>query len=81
MALSRILGRGGRPEGLEPHHRSQLTLDRSIVLFNNIVEVLDLPDLNLCVVRRVVALDRCGVGATLVDGNLCRCAMLAGRLV
>ena len=41
-----------------------------MVLFDNIVEVLDLPDLNLCVVRRVVALERCGVGATLVDGNL-----------
>jgi hypothetical protein len=52
-----------------------------MVLFDNIVEVLDLPDLNLCVVRRVVALDRCGVGATLVDGNLRRCASLAGRLV
>jgi hypothetical protein len=60
----------------EPHHRSHLTLDRSMVLFDNIVEVLDLPDLNLCVVRRVVALVRCGVGATLVDGNLRRCAML-----
>jgi hypothetical protein len=32
-----------------------------MVLLDNIVEVLDLADLNLCVVLRVVALDRCGV--------------------
>src|SRR6204780_5919731 len=56
--LNASKGHGGRPEGLEPHHRSHLTLDRSMVLFDNIVEVLDLADLNLCVVRRVVALDR-----------------------
>jgi hypothetical protein len=52
-----------------------------MVLFDNIVAVLDLPDLNLCVVHLVVVFDRCGVGATLVDGNLRRCASLAGRLV
>ena len=79
--LNASKGHGGRTEGLEPHHRSHLTLDRSMVLFDNIVEVLDLPDLNTCVARRVAALDRCGVGATLVDGNLRRCASLADRLV
>ncbi len=42
-----------------------------MVLFDNIVDVTT-ADLNLCVVRRVAALDRCGVGATLVDGNLRR---------
>ena len=37
-------GRSSRPERLEPHHRSHLTLDCSVVLFNNVVEVLDLAD-------------------------------------
>jgi hypothetical protein len=34
-------------------------------LFNDFVEALDLPDLNLCVVLRIVALDRWGVGTIL----------------
>ena len=32
-------GRGGRPKGLEPHHRSHHTLDRSVVLFDDVVQV------------------------------------------
>jgi len=43
-------GHGSRPEGLEPHHRSHLAFDRSMVLLNDVVEVLNLPELNLCVV-------------------------------
>ena len=30
----------GRREGLEPHHRLHLALDRSMVLFDDVVEVL-----------------------------------------
>ena len=45
-----------------------------------LLRVLVLSELNFCAVGRVVALDRRGVGATLVDGNLPRLAMLADRL-
>src|SRR6202034_4824294 len=78
--LNATKGHGGRPERLEPHHRSHLTLDRSMVLFDDVVEVLDLPELNLCVLLEVVARDRRGVGPTLVDGNLRRHTILADRL-
>jgi hypothetical protein len=40
------------------------------------IEVLDLLELNLCLVLRVVFLDRRDVGGTLVDRDLRRCAML-----
>jgi hypothetical protein len=43
-------GCGSRPERLEPHHKSHLTLDRAVILFSDVVEVLDLPCFNLCVV-------------------------------
>jgi hypothetical protein len=42
-------GRGSRPELLEPH-KSHLTLDRAVILFSDVVEVLDLLCFNLCVV-------------------------------
>src|SRR5690242_11523063 len=58
-------GHSGRPEGLEPRHRSYLTFDHSVVLFYDVVEVLDLPKVNL----RIVVLDCCRVGAAIVDGN------------
>ena len=59
--LNASKGHGGRPEGLEPDHRSHLTLDASMVLFDDVVEVLDLPELNLSVMLEVVARDRRGV--------------------
>jgi hypothetical protein len=37
-----------RPEGLEPQHPSHLSLGRAMVLFNDLVEVSDLPDFHLC---------------------------------
>ena len=73
-------GHGGGAEGLKPHHRSHLALDRPMVLFDDVVEVLDLPELNLCVLLKVVARDRRGVGPALVDGNLRRHTILADRL-
>ena len=51
-----------------------------MVLFDDVVEVLDLPELNLCVLLEVVAGVRRSVGATLIDGNLRRRTILADRL-
>ena len=47
-------GCGSRPERLEPHHKSHLTLDRAVILFSDVVEVLDLLCFNLCVVLAAI---------------------------
>jgi hypothetical protein len=49
-------------------------------LFDDIVEVFDLPDLNAGFVLHVVAFDRRRVGAALVDRDLLRGAILSDRL-
>ena len=36
-----------RPEGLEPHHRSSSLLDGSVILLDDVVQVLALPKLDL----------------------------------
>jgi hypothetical protein len=51
-----------------------------MVLLNDVVEVLDLPELNPRVVLRIVVLDRRSVGSTLVDRDLRRNAMLGDCL-
>ena len=40
-----------------------------MVLFDDVVEVLDLLKLDLCVLIEIVAGDRRGVGRALIDGN------------
>ena len=50
-----------------------------MVLFNDVVQVFDLPDLNAGSLR-VVAFDRRRVGAALVDRDLLRGAILSDRL-
>jgi hypothetical protein len=60
------------PEGLEPQHRSHQPLDRPVILFNDVVERLDLVDLDNRVMVGIVAYDRRRVGAILVDRDLLR---------
>jgi hypothetical protein len=60
----------GRPEGLEPHHRPSSPLDGSVILLDDVVQVLALPKLD---VRAAVG-HQCAhggrIGAALVDGDL-----------
>jgi hypothetical protein len=59
-----------RPEGLEPHHRPSSPLDGSVILLDDVVQVLALPKLD---VHAAVG-DQCShggrIGAALVDGDL-----------
>ena len=71
---------GGGPEGLQPQHRPYQSLDGSMILFDDVVEVLDLTDLDVGFVLRIVAFDRRRVGAALVDRDLLRGAILSDRL-
>ena len=54
-------------EILEPEHRPAQTLNCSVVLLYDIVEVLALANFNPFAVVSVVLLDGCSVGATFID--------------
>jgi hypothetical protein len=41
-----------------------------MILLHDIIEILRVADNDGCLVKLVVALDRCGIGPTPVDGNL-----------
>jgi hypothetical protein len=64
--------RRGGPEGFEPQHRPYQSLDDPMILFDDIVEVSDLADLDACLSFGVVAFDRRSIGTALVDRNLLR---------
>ena len=70
-------GRG--PEGFEPQHRSCLSLDGSVILLDDVVEVFDLAYLNTSFGLGVVTLDRRRVGTALVNRDLFRCAVASYR--
>jgi hypothetical protein len=59
-----------RLKGLKPQHWPHQSLDGAMVLFDDVVEVLDLTDLNARLVFRVVAFDRSRVGPASVDCDL-----------
>jgi hypothetical protein len=62
--------RRGRTKGLEPQHRPYQPLDGSMILFDDVVEVFDLADLDACLSFGIVAFDRRGIGTALVDRDL-----------
>jgi TetR/AcrR family transcriptional regulator, transcriptional repressor for nem operon len=71
---------GGTPEGLEPQHRSHQSLDGSVILLNNVVEIFDLTDLGASFVLGVTTFDRRCVGAALVDRDLLGRTIMPDRL-
>ncbi len=62
----------------EPQHRSGDAFDRAMVLFDDVVEILDLTYFNHRSVLGIVALDG-GVGLTLIDGDLLGHTVAANR--
>ena len=60
----------GGPERLEPHHRSGSSLDRPVVLLDDVVEVLRLAQFNCHAAVGDQASHSCGVGAALVNRDL-----------
>ena len=55
------------PKTLESQHRATLAFDAPMILFNDVVEVLALPDLDTLVVIIIVAFDRSCIRTTFVD--------------
>ena len=51
-----------------------------MILFDDVVQIFDLTDSDVCLMFRVAAFDRRRVGATLVDRDLLRGAMMTDRL-
>jgi len=54
-------------KALEPKHRSNDAFDRSMVLLNHIIQILDLTNLDGCVAPSVYCVQRGQIGATFVD--------------
>jgi hypothetical protein len=69
-----------RPEGFEPQRWPRHALNRSVVVFKNIIEIFDLTDFDVRLMFCVVAFDRRLVCAALVDRDLLGYAMMTDRL-
>ena len=67
-------------KGLEPQHRPGHPLHRTMILFHDIVEILDLADGDRRAVLGIVALDGRFIGRAPVNGDLLRHAVAADRL-
>ncbi len=52
-----------------------------MVLFDDVIQVFDLPDLDLLTGFLLERLDGCGIGAALVDRNLFRQTVLLDRFI
>jgi hypothetical protein len=65
----------GRPKGLEAEHRPSQPLHCSVILFQNIIEILDLADHDRGAVLGIIAPNGGGIGLTAVDGDRLRDAM------
>ena len=70
-------GDPGRAKGFKLHHRSNDPFDRSMILLNPIVQVLDLATLDLLTGFLLQCLDGCGIGTALVDRDLIRSGLLS----
>ena len=70
----------GRPKRCESQHRPHLAFHRPMVLLHDMVEILALPDSDAGLVGPVVPLNRRGVAATLVDGDLLRDQLVTDSL-
>ena len=74
---SRVLGGAKR---FEPQHGPCHPLHSAMILFHDIVEILDLADGDRGTVFLIIALDGRFIGRTPIDGDLLRHAVAADRL-
>ena len=68
-----------RPKCFESQQRSRLTFDRPVVLLDNVIEILGLPQSDASFMGVVVIFNPGGVGTTLVDRDLVRQPRLIDR--
>ena len=57
-------------QGFETQHGPSNSLDGTMVLLDNVIQVFALAPLNVSLMAGVVAIDCCGVGTALVDRDL-----------
>ncbi len=64
----------GRKEVLESKHRSRSFLDKPMILFNNVVQILVLPDFNLFIFWQVFVkrIKGCLIASTFININFIR---------
>jgi len=63
---------GGGTEGFKPEHRPDDLFDGPMVLFDEIVQIFALTNLDLVAGFLLECLESRGIGATLIDGDLVR---------
>jgi hypothetical protein len=78
--LNTYKGRSSRLKRFEPQHGPCDPLHTTMILLDDVVEILDLADFNRRAVRLVVALDGGFIGLTAIKRDLLRDAMTADRL-
>jgi len=71
----------GRIKRLKAQHRSRHPLHASMILLDDVVEILDLADFDRSAVIVIVALDGRGIGVAAIDGDLVRDAVATNGLV
>ena len=69
-----------RPKRFETQHGMRDTFDRSMVLLHEVVEIFRVAEDDSRLVGPIVALDRCAVRTTLVDGDLPREPLVSNSL-
>jgi hypothetical protein len=69
----------GRLKGLEAEHRPSHPLYRSVILFQNIIEILNPANHDRGAVLGIIAPNGGGIGLTAVDGDRLRDPMAADR--
>jgi hypothetical protein len=71
----------GTTKGLEAEHRPGTALDSPVILFNDVVQILVLADLDRRVALRVEGIERCQIRTTFIDRDRLGLAVLIDRLL
>jgi hypothetical protein len=79
--LNPLQSGSGRAKGIETQHRSDMASNRSMILFDQIIQELDLASLDLLTGLSLERSDGCDVGAAFVDRDLFRQALLRNPLL
>jgi hypothetical protein len=76
-----LQGGSGGAKRFETEHRPHRSLDGSVVLFDDVIQVFDVPHFDLLTGFLLERLDGRGIGAALVDRDLFRQTVLPDRFL
>jgi hypothetical protein len=71
----------GTPKVLESQHRPSDAFDKSVILFDNVVEIFTMPNLNLCIALFIISGDASFIGTAFVNINQARRYIGANRFI